>query len=308
MPSSELVPAVTVVVPTRDRPDRLERCLASVRSALQDSDELIVVDSASVDGEAVRAVAARFADAVLRQDRSGVGLARNAGWRAGRHDIVLFTDDDVVVTDQWVVALASAVEAHPDTGFVTGRIEAPPGLPFPRREVALKRDPQPQVFDRSSVGNLGHSASLAVRRVSLEAVGGFDEALGAGGHFRSAPEADLFDRILAAGWLGRYEPTALAYHEQWRDTAQIVELDFGYGVGNGARLAKLVRADRFRARRAAQDALWDWGVAAAVQEWRRNERPLAKAALYRLAGTVSGFVRGLATPVDHGHFRLAGRP
>ena len=306
MPCSDLVPPVTVVVPTRDRPERLERCLASVRAALRTGDELIVVDSASVDRQAVLAVATRFSDTVLRQDRPGVGLARNAGWRAGRHGSVLFTDDDVVVDTRWADALAAAVEANPDTGFITGRIDAPPGEPIPSREVALKRDPEPQVFDRTTVGNLGHSASLAVRRDALDAVGGFDEAMGAGGHFRSAPEADLFDRILAAGWVGRYEPAALAFHEQWRDLAQIRQLDFGYGLGNGARLAKLVRADRLRARRVAWDAVWHWGLADAMTQWRRGDRPLAKAALYRLAGTASGFVRGLTTPVEQGHFRLAG--
>src|SRR4051794_34187412 len=153
---------------------------------MRDGDELVVVDSASVDREAVPTTAAPYADLVIRQDRPGVGIARNAGWRAANHAIVLFTDDDVVVDPGWASALADTVAAHPEVGFVTGRIEAPPDLPFPLREVALKRDKAPQVFDRRSIVNLGHSASMAARRPALEAIDGFDEALGAGGHFRSA--------------------------------------------------------------------------------------------------------------------------
>jgi hypothetical protein len=147
---------------------------------------------------------------------------------------------------------------------------------------------------------------MATRREVLEAVGGVDEALGAGGHFRAAPEVDLFDRILATGWLGRYEPSALAFHEQWREMDAIVQLDFGYGIGNGARLAKLARSDRRRARLVARNSLWDWGLVIAVRQWREGARRLAQASFYRVVGTMLGFARGIVTPVEAGHYRPRG--
>lgn len=301
-----LVSSVSVVVPTRDRPERLARCLASVRAALRDGDELVVVDSASVGRDEVARVATTYADRLLRVERPGVDRARNAGWRAARHPLVLFTDDDVVVDPGWAEAFAAALERHGDAAFITGRIDAPPGRPLPWREIALKRDLEAQVFDRTSVTNLGHGASMATRREVLEAVGGFDEALGAGGHFRAAPEVDLFDRILATGWLGRYEPSALAFHEQWREMDAIVQLDFGYGIGNGARLAKLARSDRRRARLVARNSLWDWGLVIAVRQWREGARRLAQASFYRVVGTMLGFARGIVTPVEAGHYRPRG--
>jgi GT2 family glycosyltransferase len=222
------------------------------------------------------------------------------------HDIVLFTDDDVVVDEGWADALARAVAAYPDAGFVTGRIEKPAGPSPTWRDIAVKRDTEPQVFGRRSVVNLGHGASMAAPRSALESVHGFDEALGAGGHFRAAPEVDLFDRLLAAGWVGRYEPAALAYHEQWRDIDQIVTLDFGYGVGNGARLAKLARSDAMRALLAWRVAVWDDGLRPAAVAYRKGARKLAKASLLRVLGTFIGFARGLVTPVVDGHYRLRG--
>lgn len=298
--------AVSVVVPTRDRPDRLARCLESVRAALGADDELVVVDSASVRADEVREVATRFADRVVRLERPGVNRARNAGWRAATHDLILFTDDDVVVDPGWADAFSRALSEHPEAGFVTGRIDKPPHRENPRRDVALKRDPEPQVFDRMSVVNLGHGASMSTRRDVLERIGGWDEALGAGGHFRSAPEVDLFDRILAAGWLGRYEPASLAYHEQWRDMDEIQELDYGYGIGNGARLSKLLRSDRRRLLPAVRVALWDWGLQMALQQYRQGAKKLTKASLLRVLGTLLGFCRGIVTPVRDGHFRLRG--
>ena len=108
------------------------------------------------------------------------------------------------------------------------------------------------MLDRTTRGDLGHGANLLVRAAALAAVGGWDESLGAGARFTSSPEADLYDRLFLAGFHGRYEPAARAWHEQWRSSRQLIQLDWRYGFGNGARLAKLCaatgpgRADRRR--------------------------------------------------------------
>lgn len=293
---------VTVVVPTRDRPAQLESCLRSLRATMRAADELVVVDSASVGAIAVADVATMFGARLIRCARPGVGRARNAGWRAGHHDIVLFTDDDVVVDEGWRDALAAGVADHTEAGFVTGRVLPSPGQ-VPSRDVAIKRDEIVEVYDATSVGNLGHSASLGVRRTTLEQLGGFDEALGVGGRFKSAPETDLFDRCFAAGMSGRYEPAALAWHDQWRGPRRLLLLEARYGFGNGARLAKLVRTDRARARLVGRDALGSWGIGEVWHELRSRHGYPAMGALVRLVATAAGFVRARPVPVSGGHFR-----
>src|SRR5207249_4488806 len=112
--------SVTVVIPTRDRPEMLTRCVAAVFDAVGPDDEVIVVDSGSRNAAAV-AAAAQPATAI-RCDLPGVCRARNAGWKAARSDIVLFADDDVRVDADWVDAFVTCFDAHPETAFVTGRI------------------------------------------------------------------------------------------------------------------------------------------------------------------------------------------
>jgi glycosyltransferase involved in cell wall biosynthesis len=294
---------VSVVLPTRDRPELLERCLASIATALRPPDEVIVVDSASRDTRVAR-VAARAGARVLRCDRPGVDRARNAGWRAASHDAVLFVDDDVTVDRGWADALAGALDA---AAFVTGRISVPDDQLDTARPVAIKDDDEPAVLDASTSGTLGHSASLAVWRAVLESVGGFDESLGAGARFQSAPEVDLFDRLFAAGFKGRYEPSARAWHEQWRTPRDKVHLDWRYGVGTGARVVKLLRTDRRRAAAVARDAAWDRGVRRAATDLRRGYRLGAATALARTAGVVVGVVRAAPVPVRGGHFVERGR-
>jgi glycosyltransferase involved in cell wall biosynthesis len=292
---------VSVVVPTRDRPDKLARCLESVAAALREGDELVVVDSASRDPR-VAEVAAAAGARVLRCDEPGVDRARNAGWRATSHDLVLFVDDDVTVDPGWADAFAAAVRPRPRIGFVTGRLAVPPEQAGVDRPVAVKDDDAPAMLTASSTGTLGHSASLAVPRAVLDLLDGFDEALGAGARFCSAPEVDLFDRAFAAGLVGRYEPRALAWHDQWRDRGDKVVLDWRYGVGSGARIAKLLRSDRRRAAGVAADVLWRRGLRGAVADLRNRYELGAATKLARVAGTVAGLAAALPVPVRDGHF------
>ncbi|HVX69826.1 MAG TPA: glycosyltransferase [Mycobacteriales bacterium] len=295
---------VTVVVPTRDRPPQLAACLESIRAALRDGDELVVVDSASRDASAVAAVAKTAGARLVRCERPGVNRARNAGWRAGAHPVVLFTDDDVVVDAGWRDALTAALTADSRLGFVSGRI-LPLAGETPSRDIAIKRDDVPERYDESSVGNLGHGASLAVPRGVLEQLGGWDESLGVGGRFGSSPEHDLFDRCFAAGLTGRFEPTALAYHAQWRGPRRLLLLDARYGYGTGARLAKLLRIDRRRARRVVADYLKN-GFSELGRELRARQGYPALGTSLRLLAIPFGLLRAAIVPVRDGHYRTRG--
>ncbi|MCU1459974.1 MAG: glycosyl transferase family 2 [Acidimicrobiales bacterium] len=293
---------ITVVVPTRDRPAMLRRCLASLTASVGPDDEIVVVDSASSD-PAVLGVADGAGPGVrsLRCDQPGASRARNAGWRAATHRLVAFVDDDVVVSAAWAGALRSAATEHDGAAFFTGRVEAPPGTGPVEHPIAIKDEPDAAVLDASATGLFGHSANMAARLGALVAVGGFDEALGAGGRYRACEDADLFDRLLAAGFTGRYEPAALAFHDQWRDRTALLRLDWAYGIGAGARVAKLVRADRVRARAAARDFAWVWGLKQVPPALRAGYRFGVAAPLVRVAGSVVGFARAIPVPVRDGH-------
>jgi glycosyltransferase involved in cell wall biosynthesis len=227
-------PPVTVVVPTRDRPDLLRACLAAVEPLLGPDDELLVDDSASVDPDAVAAVVATAPRAQLvREDVAGASRARNAGWRQARHDVVVFTDDDCIPAQGWLDAFVAALD---DDAFAWGQVTVPAG----RAGVAEHGEEGLARAERGSdVGGLGPSSNLAVRRSALEVIGGFDEELGPGTPLRAAEDRDLQLRLLEAGLTGRYVPEAVVEHEPWRPRAALVKLHRDYGVGNGAVAAKL---------------------------------------------------------------------
>lgn len=298
-------PPLSVVVPTRNRPEMLRRALVSLHGALGADDELIVVDSASDDPADTEQVAQELGARVVRCQRPGETVARNAGWRAATHDLVAYCDDDVWVDSGWADAFSVAMARMPDAAFVTGRVDVPPGQDVVGLAVSILDRDEPAAYDARTPGLLGHAASMVVRRAAVAAIGGFDELLGAGARFEAGPEGDLFDRLFAAGWVGGYEPAARAWHDQWRRRLRvIIRLDYGYGKGSGARLSKLARAgDRARFRLVAKEYLWHWGLRQLPPHVRERDLLMVTTTSARLVGVAVGLVRGLATPVRDGHFR-----
>jgi glycosyltransferase involved in cell wall biosynthesis len=284
-------PPISVVVPTKDRVDMLERCLAALRAELTDADEIVVADSASQDPAAV-ASAARAAHATLvRCEQAGASLARNAGWRAARHELVAFVDDDVRVLPNWSTGLVNAF-ADPDVEFVTGRVVVPAHQQAAERPVAITSRTEQEVLHAGLSGDLGASANLAVRRRALEAVGGFDQTLGPGTWASAAEDLDLFDRLFRAGHTGRFEPDAVAEHDQWRTKTQLIRLDWRYGKGMGVRLSRLARWDRPRARRLFREAVIEQGVRPVLDDLRHGYQFGAITVATRTLATVFGGVVG----------------
>src|SRR5689334_10729991 len=105
-------PRVSVVVPTRNRPRELQRCLeALVAQRCGDFDfEVIVVDDGSdpvyqaeVDSLQKRFPAVRFE----RVAHGGPARARNRGVSLAHGVVVAFTDDDCRAHPEWLANLAA---------------------------------------------------------------------------------------------------------------------------------------------------------------------------------------------------------
>jgi glycosyltransferase involved in cell wall biosynthesis len=96
--SAAAVPSATVVVPTRNRRDRLDRMLAAVLEQEGDFEVVVVLDGCDDGSEDVVARHAGGTRPVRSVATTGVGLvdARREGARAARGEVVVFLDDDVL--------------------------------------------------------------------------------------------------------------------------------------------------------------------------------------------------------------------
>jgi GT2 family glycosyltransferase/SAM-dependent methyltransferase len=225
---------VSVVVCTRDRPEMLERCLDSLITGTAQPDEIIVVDNfPSTDG--CRAVVGSRPEVTyVAEPHPGLSRARNAGIRAARGDIIAFTDDDTVVHPDWIKRLSDSFQ-DPKVMSVTGLVlpaalDAPSQVAFEKGMGGLGKGYARVEYDAAfisrttangtSVWEIGAGANMAIRRAAFEALGGFDERLGAGAAGCSE-DSEFWYRILAAGWNCLYEPAAVVFHHHRKDFGEL---------------------------------------------------------------------------------------
>lgn len=291
--------AVAVVVCCRDRAALLAQALVHVREALRDGDELVVVDSASTDPEVQRVVVSAGARLVVC-DEPGLSRARNAGWRATTAPVVLFTDDDCRPLPGWRDA-AAQVFADESVGAAWGAVTADRDSAVPLS--AGHADAQ-EVHQDTVLSGVGHGASMAFRRTTLERLGGFDELLGAGGRFPAGEDKDALWRAFTGGWRSVAAPGMAVTHVVHRDTAAATRVMGAYGRGAGAVARK--RVGEVGVRRIARDELWLHGALPLLRHVRHGRWVQARAVLLRLLGFLRGWWGARRLAVVEGH--LTPRP
>ena len=116
-------PAVTVIIPTRDRAGDLDECLGALERVEYPREllEVIVVDDGSADRAAVAEVVARRGCRLLSNERNrGPAYSRNRASREAAGEILAFIDSDCVADPRWLRELVPYF-AWDRVGAVGGR-------------------------------------------------------------------------------------------------------------------------------------------------------------------------------------------
>jgi hypothetical protein len=133
---------ITVIVPTKNRPDDLAVAMQSLVDQTRLPDEIIVVDQSADHRSEVRvtavlqAAASKGVRVELRYVRdtviAGANAARNVGMRMAKSEIVALIEDDIVLERLALERLLAAYERHPDLLGMSGAITnyRPPSRTF----------------------------------------------------------------------------------------------------------------------------------------------------------------------------------
>lgn len=245
--------SASVVICTRDRPEELHRCLASLPQQTYPPREVIVVDNASRD-QRTREVALAAQAIYVREDRAGLDIARNTGARQATSDIVAYADDDVLLHRRWLERLVAAFD-HPELAAVTGLVLPAELATEAQRHFetywSFGQGYRRQNFDAVRFAahadrvfpawDVGAGASMAFRREIFDRVGLFDERLDVG-QAGCSGDSEFWYRLLAKGYSCRYEPSSVAFHFHRRTMAGLSSQIFHYMRGHTAAL--LVQHER----------------------------------------------------------------
>jgi mycofactocin system glycosyltransferase len=288
-PAATAAPDVTVLIPVRDRPAALDRCLAAVGGQYP----VLVVDDGSADQAATARIAARHGAALIRRPASGgPAAARNTGLAGTGAELVAFLDSDCTPPAGWIDRLAAHL-ADPLVGAVAPRVVTPSGRTSSAGRYAAARGSldlggsEARVAPMTKVSYVP-TAALLVRRAALAAVAGSGQIFDPG--LRYGEDVDLIWRLHDAGWRIRYEPAVQVPHDGPDGWPGLLGRRFRYGT-SAAPLARRHQGN------VAPLVLHPWPAAVVVAGLAR--RPvLAAAAAAGSWLTLSGAVRRAGLPAD----------
>jgi glycosyltransferase involved in cell wall biosynthesis len=219
--TSASAPALSILIPTRNRAALLPRLLGTLDAAQAEAQvdlEIIIVDNGSTDGTAAvldRWAAARPGRVRLFVEQPGRSRALNRALPVARAPLLAFTDDDVEVTPNWIRSLVAFFAAHPEYDAAMGRVCVPPDVadPVTLERVAHYPGTLPLFDAGDAVRDVPYmwGCNMAVRRRAVETVGPYDERLGVGAS-GLYEDAEFAERIRRAGMRIGYMPDVVVYH------------------------------------------------------------------------------------------------
>jgi GT2 family glycosyltransferase len=201
---------VSVVIPTRDRPLDLARCLRALsEQRTARCFEVIVVDDGSSPPIRQADVESVPSAHVISSGGAGPAAARNRGVYAASAPLILFTDDDTEPSPGWLESACAFLAVHPDHVGVEGPTVSQRFDPLYERSVQSDR---PGAYLTCNIG---------YRRGALDQLAGFAEIFPS----PHCEDLDLAFRALDLGPIGfaadmkvTHYPTTVTVHDIFRRT------------------------------------------------------------------------------------------
>lgn len=233
MPS--VAPIFSIVIPTYNRPERLQNCLSAIAQLDYPPDrfEVIVVDDGSktsvksVVESVVASVGEPLQITLIRQANAGPATARNTGAAQAKGKFLVFTDDDCMPAPDWLKTLEANFVQFPDC-LIGGRsLNALPSNLYSTASQVLI-DYLYSYFNPA----LNQSAFFASNNIALpsdrfQAMGGFDTSF----PLAAAEDREFCDRWLQHGYCMKYAPEVQIYHAHHLTLAHFWQQHFNYGRG-----------------------------------------------------------------------------
>lgn len=198
-------PGISVVVPTRGRPEQLRECVAALEGQTVALEVVVVED---VEGR-------------------GPAWARNEGVRRATGEVVCFTDDDCAPAPGWAEALTALLISG--VGEVaTGPVLMGRGATAADKawEAIVGYLQQQAATPGTASPGFVVTANLAARRELLERLP-FDESFPAA----AGEDRDWGERAARAGAMTQFVPSAIVLHRSGMRIRDFLRQQYRYGRG-----------------------------------------------------------------------------
>lgn len=243
---------ITIAICTYNRCRMLYRALSTLTAQGSLTDvEIVVVDNNSSDETELIAdrFRCRLPIKLIKERQQGLSHARNRALAEFGGDVIIFTDDDVLLDTEWLEAYRSAIRDFETAEYFGGRILPEWDGVQPRWIGSEKLDLIDGLLVWYDLGAdsrlfcdsdpLPFGASFALRRSLAERVGSFRADLGCNGKVsRRGEETEYLIRAKRAGAQGAYVGASLCWHFVNQRRLSLRAL-YHYGVESGNAFASM---------------------------------------------------------------------
>lgn len=256
------IPEISIIIPTCRRPEDLQDVLESIsRQNIHSTKwETLIIDNAPCP-ENVE-IADSFSSQIpnlkyVVETEPGLLAARHAGMQHARADILLYADDDIVASPDWVASILKGFYEH-GASIVGGSNLPLYGCPPPDwiDSLWVQNEDAEMLYQYSILKmrkntptpGVAWGCNFAIRKETLLAAGGFhpDGCPWDLVHSRSAGETHLYETVLRQGGTSLLMPGATVQHKVSKSRLTLQYL-WKRGVAEGATAAaSLLRTHGFR--------------------------------------------------------------
>lgn len=221
---------ISIVIPTKNNSDTIERCLNSIKNLDYPEDELeiIIVDGHSNDRTVE--IAKKYGCKLIFENKGIISYARDIGVKHASGEFIAFTDADCVVDRNWIKEL---IKHFSDRVAAVGGPNITPEDDIEFAKCAgkvllfLSKPGARYGFVENKVMDIYHNPTCNViyRKKVLEEVGGFNYKL------VTVDDEELDYRIRKRGYRIIYTPSARVYHYRRSTWKKFIKMAYSYGVG-----------------------------------------------------------------------------
>ncbi len=211
-------PTVSVIIPTYNRWPILIKALGFLQNQSFRDFEVIVVDDASDEKAPELKIDVRY---FRLKTRSGSPAARNFGANQAQGKYLLFLDDDIFLSPNYIEELVTILENYENVAAVAGRLVYVKDSVYAASRKVFDAPVRMSRFSGDVLGSFERKTAglvevpalhvaAVVKRKDFQLVGGFDSETYAGNYFRE--ETDLFFRLARSRKKLLFDPNVVAYH------------------------------------------------------------------------------------------------
>ena len=215
-------PKVSIVVCSYNGAKTLDRCLESLKHIDYPDYEVILVDDGSKDH--TQEIAARHPWIVnVRQENSGLSVARNVGAQTATGEVLAYTDSDCMADPEWLYFMVGTLLSGNFAG-VGGPNISPPAENWIQACVAAAPGGPNHVLLTDLVAEHIPGCNMAFYKWAFEKVGGFDPE-----YRKAGDDVDFCWRLQQKGQIIGFSPSAIVWHYRRFTLTAFRKQQNGYG-------------------------------------------------------------------------------